>query len=287
MELYQLDYILKSVEKPSRYTGGELNSITKEKDDYSIHYALCFPDVYEVGMSHVGSRILYDLLNKRNDTFCERCFMPWVDMIEVMAIEKVKLFTLETKHHLNEFDFIGFTLQTEMTYTNIVSMLKQADIPVYTKDRDDSHPIVIAGGPCAFNVEPMADFFDIVVLGDGEEVSELILDKYNVHKVNGTSRQEFFKDIASIQGVYIPAFYEEKYEDGKYTATEPINDAAPKVIEKAVLADMNTASWPEKPIVPYLQLVHDRVTMEIFRGCTRGCRFCQAGIIYRPVRERA
>lgn len=286
MDKDKLDFILRSVEKPSRYTGGELNSIYKEPSEYNIHYAFCFPDVYEVGMSHLGTRILYDDLNKRDDTFCERCFTPWPDMETTLIENNEKLYSLESKTSLDSFDIVGFTLQHEMSYTNILNMLKLSNIPLYSKDRNENHPIIIAGGPCAYNVEPMADFFDIVVIGEGEYVNNIIIDKYALHKKNNTSRIDFYKELASEKGIYIPQLYDVEYTEEKFSSILP-KEGAPNIVEKVFVEDLNKSSWPEKPILPFLQLVHDRVTMEIFRGCTRGCRFCQAGMIYRPIREKS
>jgi len=282
----KLNLILTSVEKPSRYVGGELNSIFKEPAEYLIHYAFCFPDVYEVGMSHLGTRILYDALNKREDTFCERCFAPWPDMEEELKNHSEKLYSLESKTSIDEFDIVGFTLQHEMSYTNTVNMLKLADIPVFSKDRDDNHPIIIAGGPCTYNAEPVADFFDIVVIGEGEYINDYILDKYKEHKQSKTSKIDFFREISRHQGIYIPQFYDVEYTGEKFAGILPEGDV-PAVVEKVFVDAMDSSPWPEKPILPFLQLVHDRVTMEIFRGCTRGCRFCQAGMIYRPIREKS
>ena len=237
-------------------------------------------------MSHLGTRILYDALNKRNDTFCERCFTPWADMEKQLLEYNEKLYSLESKTPLNEFDFVGFTLQHEMSYTNVLNMLRLSGIPLYSKDRDSDHPIIIAGGPCTYNVEPMADFFDIVVLGEGEYVDNIIMDKYLLHRQNNTSRAEFYEELAKEKGIYIPQLYDVEYTEGKFQRVVP-KKGAPNLIEKAFVNDLNLSPWPKKPILPFLQLVHDRVTMEIFRGCTRGCRFCQAGMIYRPVREKS
>lgn len=286
MDNNKLDIILKSVEKPARYTGGELNSIYKEPKDYKIHFAFCFPDVYEVGMSHLGTRILYDVLNARDDCFCERCFTPWPDFEEQLLFSGEKLFTLESRTPLDVFDFVAFTLQHEMSYTNIVNMLNLSSIPLYTKDRDDSHPLIMAGGPCAYNVEPMADFFDIVVLGEGEYINNTIMDEYAKHKKEKTSRQDFFNKLATYQGIYIPSLYDIKNDGNTFKEATPIGNA-PKIVHKVIVDDLNKSPWPKKPILPFLQLIHDRVTLEIFRGCTRGCRFCQAGMIYRPVREKS
>jgi len=282
----KLNLILNTVEKPIRYVGGELNSISKKPGEYSVHYAFCFPDIYEVGMSHLGTRILYDILNKRDDTFCERCFAPWPDMQAALEENNEKLFSLESKTPLCDFDIVGFTLQHEMSYTNVLNMLKLSGIPLYSKDRTDKHPVIVAGGPCTYNVEPMADFFDVVVLGEGEYISGTIVDEYIKHKNDNTPRAELYKNLSKHKGIYIPQLYDVEYIEEKFDKIVPLQ-GAPGVVEKVFIEDLNSAPWPQKPILPFLQLVHDRVTMEIFRGCTRGCRFCQAGMIYRPVREKS
>ncbi|MEX1378049.1 MAG: TIGR03960 family B12-binding radical SAM protein [Eubacteriales bacterium] len=285
MNKEKLDIILRSVEKPSRYTGGELNSIVKQPSEYNIHFAFCFPDVYEVGMSHMGTRILYDVLNSREDTFCERCFAPWPDMADALTANDEKLYSLESKTPLDKFDFVGFTLQHEMCYTNVLHMMKLSGIPIYSKDRGEDDPIIIAGGPCTYNSEPVADFFDIIVIGEGEYINGTIMDKYAQHKQDKTSKIDFYKELAKEKGIYIPQLYDVKYTEGKFSEIVS-KDGAPQVVEKVFVDDLNASPWPQKPILPFIQLVHDRVTMEIFRGCTRGCRFCQAGMIYRPIREK-
>lgn len=287
------DNVLMQVEKPARYTGNEWNMIKKDpiNGDISIRYAFCFPDVYEVGMSHLGMKILYHLINERSDTYCERVFAPWTDMEEKMRQLKIPLFSLETKDPINQFDFLGFTLQYEMSYTNILNMLDLAGVPIRTKDRTMDHPFICAGGPCAYNPEPLAEIMDFFVLGEGEEVINEILDVYKSWKLNteqDKTRDSFLDLIANIEGVYIPKFYKVKYnDDGTINSMQSVDDSKyPSKINKRIIKDLDKSYFPEKIIVPYVNIVHDRIMLEIFRGCTRGCRFCQAGFIYRPVREK-
>ncbi len=284
MEKSELHKILTDVEKPARYAGGELGSIEKDIQNIDVHVGICFPDVYEVGMSHLGLRILYEVLNRRQDTWCERFFMPWVDMAEEMKKRDVKLFSLESQTDAKDFDILGFTLQYEMSYTNILHMLRLGGINEYSKDRNEDDPLIIAGGPCAFNVEPMADFFDVVMIGDGEEMLPQLVELYKRH--GNKKSEEFFFEAVKIQGVYVPSFYEPRYENGWFSGIDA-KKGAPDKVKKNILLDLDSAPWPKQPILPFLNIVFDRVTMEIFRGCTRGCRFCQAGIIYRPVREKS
>lgn len=280
--------ILKLVEKPIRYTGEEINMCKKDKNKVKIRYAFCFPDVYEIGMSHLGLRILYDLYNKREDTYCERVFAPWVDMEKLMRENDIKLFSLETKDEIRNFDMIGFTLQYEMSYTNILNMLDLAGIPLYAKDRTDGMPFVMAGGPCSYNPEPLAPFFDFFIIGEGEEVNLEINDAYVLWKEKGGTRQEFLEMVAQIEGVYVPSFYEPIYnEDGTINEYKVINNHAKPKVTKRIIKDLDTLTYPDIWLVPYLNVVHDRAMLEIFRGCIRGCRFCQAGFIYRPVREKS
>lgn len=284
----ELDKLLKNVDKPIRYTGGEINMCKKSLEKIKSRIAFCFPDVYEIGMSHLGLKILYDLYNRNEYTYCERVFAPWVDMEELMRENNILLFSLETKTPLNEFDFIAFTLQYEMSYTNILNMLDLGKVPIWAKDRNDSHPIVIAGGPCAYNAEPIADFFDIIIMGEGEEVNIELNNLYIKCKEEGKSKQEFLELAANIDGIYVPLFYNVSYnEDGTFKECKPINSNAKPIIKKRIIKDLDTLTYPQKWIVPYLNVVHDRVMLEIFRGCIRGCRFCQAGYIYRPVREKS
>ena len=279
LELYD---VLPLVEKPARYCGGELNQIVKQ--GAQIRFAFAFPDLYEVGMSHLGMKILYEILNRREDTFCERVFAPWGDMEQEMRKRNIPLFTLETKTPLNEMDFIGFTLQYEMSYTNILNMLELGGVPMHAGDRAEQ--IVMGGGPCAYNPEPLAPFFDLFLLGDGEEIIGEVLDVFLANKKSGGTKETFLKKAASIEGVYIPSFYESVYDEaGNFINTVPTVPEAPKKIKRRFFYGLND-EFPEKMILPYIQIVHDRVMLEIFRGCTRGCRFCQAGFLYRPVRER-
>ncbi len=283
-----LDKLLKKVEKPVRYTGGEINMCKKDLRNIKSRIAFCFPDVYEIGMSHLGMKILYDLYNRQNNTYCERVFAPWVDMENLMRENGVKLFSLETKTSLNEFDFVAFTLQYEMSYTNILNMLDLGGVPIWAKDRGEKDPIVIAGGPCAYNSEPIADFFDLIIMGEGEEVNIELNNLYIKCKDQNKTRREFLKLACNIEGIYVPSFYDVYYsEDGKFEKCIPISDDVPKIVKKRIIKDLDTLTYPEKWIVPYLNIVHDRVMLEIFRGCIRGCRFCQAGYIYRPVREKS
>ena len=285
MGLESLEDILLKVEKPARYTGGEWNMANKQ--DAKLKFALCFPDVYEIGMSHLGSRILYNVLNMREDTFCERAFAPWPDMEKGLVEAGLALFSLESKRPLNEFDIVGFSLLYELCYTNVLSMLKLGCIPLLAKERDERHPLIICGGTCACNPEPLADYMDAVLLGDGEELLPDVLDAYLSERGAGSSRHEILLRLSKINGVYIPGFYEAEYRDGRFfklSATEPL--APPKRPKRRILENLDGAPYLGKPIVPNIGIVHDRIALELFRGCTRGCRFCQAGFIYRPVRER-
>ncbi len=283
----EVEKILPLVQKPGRYTGGELNSVVKEKEKVDLRYAFCFPDSYEIGMSHLGIKILYSGANARDDVWCERVFAPWHDMEKEMRERNIPLYALESGDSLTEFDLIGFTLQYELSYTNVLNMLDLAGIPIRAKDRTDLTPIVVGGGPCVCNPEPMADFFDIFSLGDGEEVSDEIFDLLIECKKNGSTKDEFLRKAAQIKGVYVPSLYDIEYnEDGTVKAVVP-KEGAPEKVTKRVVSDLDKVHYPEKFIVPFVEVVHDRVVHEILRGCIRGCRFCQAGFIYRPIREKS
>lgn len=280
--------MLDQVQKPTRYTGGEMNTQLKPWDSAKLHFAFCFPDTYEVGMSHLGMKILYAAMNQQPDMLCERAFMPWVDMMDLMKQEKVPLFTLESRSPLSAFDVVGFTLQYEMSYSNILAMLELGGIPLLRENRREEDPIVVAGGPCAFNPEPLADFIDAFMVGDGEEQ---ILDLNRVimqGREKGASRMTILKRLCAIRGVYVPALYDVQYNaDGTIASMKPNCPEAPEKVLKAIIPDLDKAFYPTEIPVPYMEIIHDRIMLEIMRGCTRGCRFCQAGILYRPVRERS
>ena len=280
------DDILLKIEKPARYIGNEVNSVMKGKN-VSIRFAMCFPDVYEIGMSHLGIQILYDMFNRRDDVWCERVYSPWVDLDKVMREEKIPLFALESQDPVRDFDFLGITIQYEMCYTNILQVLDLACIPLHAKDRTEDDPIVIGGGPCAYNPEPIAEFFDMFYIGEGETVYDELLDTYKENKKNGGSRMDFLEKACQIDGIYVPMFYDVTYhEDGTIDQFFPVNKHAPSVIHKQVVMDVTNTTYPQAPIVPYIKVTQDRVVLEVQRGCIRGCRFCQAGMLYRPTRER-
>jgi len=280
------DDILYKVEKPSRYTGGELNVIVKNPSEVDIRFAFCFPDVYEVGMSHLGSRILYHTINARQDTYCERAFTPWPDMENLMRRNDIPLFTLETKDSLKEFDILGFTLQYEMSYTNILNMLDMSGVAIRASERGEDEPIVMAGGPCAYNPEPLYDIIDFFEIGEGEEMMNDVLDVYKKYKGKG-KKKEFLREISKIQGIYVPSLYDVIYnEDNTIKEFKPKYDDVPSTIKKRIINNYTKVDFPTNIIVPYSEIVHDRIVLEIFRGCTNGCRFCQAGMLYRSVREK-
>jgi len=282
----KIEPYLYSVEKPGRYVGEEMGAVKKQIDEDTVRFLFAFPDIYDIGMSFVGMQILYGLLNEMDNVYCERTFAPWVDMEKLMRDKNIPLYSLETKTNASDFDILGFTLQYEMSYTNILNMLDLGNIPIESKDRDDSMPIVVAGGPCAFNPEPIWDIIDVFFIGDAEEVLPEFINLYKNSNKDNWNRDDFLIKAANIEGIYVPKFHDVKYnEDG--TIKERIVDSrVPKVINKAMVKDLNESFYPESFIVPYVDIVHDRVSMEIFRGCTRGCRFCQAGMLYRPIRER-
>lgn len=282
------DEILLSIEKPVRYIGHEINSVIKDPDAVDIRVGMAFPDVYEIGMSHLGMKIIYEQLNRREDIWCERVFSPWVDLDKVMREEKIPLFALESQDPVFMFDFLLITIQYEMCYTNILQLLDLAQIGIFAKDRREDAPFVIGGGPCTYNPEPLAPFFDMFYIGESETVYYELMDLYKEHKAQGGSRKEFLKKAARVPGIYVPSLYDIEYhEDGTIASMEPNCPEAPVKILRQVQMDLDNTFYPEKPLVPYIKVTQDRCVLEIQRGCTRGCRFCQAGMVYRPLRERS
>ena len=281
------DEILMTVEKPARYIGNEVNSVVKDKAQVDIRFCMCFPDVYEIGMSHLGIQILYDMFNRMDGVWCERVYSPWPDLDAIMKEQKIPLFALESQDPIRAFDFLGITLQYEMCYTNILQIIDLSRIPLLATERGEEDPIVIGGGPCSYNPEPIADFFDLFYIGEGETVYEPLLNAYRENKKNGGSRYQFLEMAAEIEGIYVPQFYDVTYHaDGTIESFEPNNPHAKRKIRKQVVMDFDAVPYPMKPIVPFIKATQDRVTLEIQRGCIRGCRFCQAGAIYRPTREK-
>ena len=288
IDMKLLEKILPTVEKPARYIGGELNSIVKEVTDETVRFGFGFPDVYEIAMSHLGMHILYNLLNETDYIYCERVFTPWADMEKEMRENNIPLYGLESKDSIQELDFLGFTLQYEMSYTNILNMIDLGNIPVLSADRGENDPIIVAGGPCAYNPEPLVDVIDFFILGEGEEVNVEFIDLFKKFREQGKTRREYLEAVSEIEGIYVPSLYDVTYkEDGTIEEFFPKDSKFPRTIKKRIVTSLDTTYFPEKIIVPFIEAVHDRVMLEIFRGCTRGCRFCQAGIIYRPVRERS
>ena len=282
------DEILMQIEKPARYIGNEVNSVMKDKEHVAVRFAMCFPDVYEIGMSHLGIQILYSMLNEWDDVWCERVYSPWVDLDKIMREQRIPLFALESQEPVKDMDFLGITIQYEMCYTNILQVLDLAQIPVYARDRGEDMPIVIGGGPCTYNPEPIADFFDLFYIGEGETQYRNLFDCYLENRKGGGSRHDFLRKAANIPGIYVPQFYEEQYnEDGTIRGRRKLYEDIPDTILKQLVTDMDNAYYPLKPVVPFIKVTQDRVVLEIQRGCIRGCRFCQAGQLYRPVRERS
>lgn len=281
------DEILMEIEKPARYIGNEVNMVKKNPEDIDIRFCMCFPDVYEIGMSHLGIQIIYDTINKREDAYCERVYSPWPDLDKIMREQNISLFSLETQTPIKKFDFLGITLQYEMCYTNILQILELSGIPIWAKERTLEDPIVFGGGPCSYNPEPIANFFDVFYIGEGETRYHDVFELYKKLRQQGASREEMLYQISKIPGMYVPSMYEVTYKaDGTIASFEPVRDDIPRKITKEIVLDFDKAPYPTKPLVPYIKATQDRVTLEIMRGCIRGCRFCQAGMIYRPTRQK-
>lgn len=281
------DEILMEIEKPARYIGNEVNMVKKNPEDIDIRFCMCFPDVYEIGMSHLGIQIIYDTINKREDAYCERVYSPWPDLDKIMREQNIPLFSLETQTPIKKFDFLGITLQYEMCYTNILQILELSGIPIWAKERTLEDPIVFGGGPCSYNPEPIANFFDVFYIGEGETRYHDVFELYKKLRQQGASREEMLYQISKIPGMYVPSMYEVTYKaDGTIASFEPVRDDIPRKITKEIVLDFDKAPYPTKPLVPYIKATQDRVTLEIMRGCIRGCRFCQAGMIYRPTRQK-
>ncbi|MCR5846765.1 MAG: TIGR03960 family B12-binding radical SAM protein [Lachnospiraceae bacterium] len=279
--------ILMTVDKPARYIGGEFNSVTKDPDEVDIRFCMCFPDVYEIGMSHLGIQILYSMFNSFEDTWCERVYSPWPDLDKIMRDNNIPLFSLESQDNVKDFDFLGITLQYEMCYTNILQILELAQIPVFAQERNEDHPIVIGGGPCAYNPEPIADFFDMFYIGEGEVSYRKLLDLYKECRRTGYSREEFLYKASFIDGIYVPSLIGVEYNDDfTIKAFKPLKEGVNTIVKKDVETDLNNTFYPLKPVIPFIKAIQDRITLEIMRGCPRGCRFCQAGQLYRPIRTR-
>lgn len=281
------DEILLKIDKPARYIGNEINIVRKNPQNVAIRFAMCFPDVYEIGMSHLGIQILYDMFNQREDVYCERVYSPWVDLHKIMKEQRIPLFTLETQSPVKEMDFLGITIQYEMCYTNILQILDLSQIPLLAGERTEEDPIVIGGGPCTYNPEPLAEFFDLFYIGEGETQYDALFDLYQSIRRQGGTRQEFLRAACKIPGIYVPSLYEVNYqEDGTIQSFTPKYEDVPSIVKKEIQMDLTNTFYPRKPLVPYIKATQDRVVLEIQRGCIRGCRFCQAGMIYRPTRER-
>ena len=270
------DAILLKIEKPARYIGNEINAVCKDKSQIDIRFCMCFPDLYEIGMSHLGIQILYDMFNRRGDVWCERVYSPWVDLDRILREQRIPLFALESQDPVKDFDFLGITLQYEMCYTNVLQILDLSQIPLLAKERGEEDPIVIGGGPCACNPEPLADFFDLFYIGEGETSYDALLDLYKEHRENGGGRTAFLEKAAGIPGIYVPSLYEITYHpDGTIASVEPKSPQVPRKVQRQVVSDLSDTVYPQKPLVPFIKVTQDRVVLEIQRGCIRGCRFCQ------------